>query len=144
MKPLLQILHIAKLSVYSLALSGVLVSCSDCWRKSSFCYLGQYFWTGENDAYLALVGCYRFQTGWSHDDFATPQGLLYLDFAGGNGTEKENFTTLMASSNTVATNGNIEWYWKNAIHRLQNTIIFWLMSGNVQWMKILEKNGVQK
>ena len=72
------------------------------------------FWTGENDAYLALVGCYRFQTGWSHDDFATPQGLLYLDFAGGNGTEKENFTTLMASSNTVATNGNIEWYWKNA------------------------------
>ena len=29
MKPLLQILHIAKLSVYSLALSGVLVSCSD-------------------------------------------------------------------------------------------------------------------
>ena len=28
MKPLLQILHIAKLSVYSLALSGVLVSCS--------------------------------------------------------------------------------------------------------------------
>ena len=49
---------------------------------------------------LALTGCYRFQTGWSHDDFATPQGLLYLDFAGGNGTEKENFSTLMASSNT--------------------------------------------
>lgn len=33
MKPLLQILHIAKLSVYSLALSGVLVSCSDLLRK---------------------------------------------------------------------------------------------------------------
>jgi len=61
-----------------------------------------------------LTGCYRFQTGWSHDDFATPQGLLYLDFAGGNGTEKENFSTLMASSNTVATNGNLRWYWGNA------------------------------
>ncbi|WP_236264026.1 RagB/SusD family nutrient uptake outer membrane protein [Dysgonomonas sp. Marseille-P4677] len=72
------------------------------------------FWTGENDALLALTGCYRFQTGWSHDDFATPQGLLYLDLAGGNGTEKENFSTLMASANTVATNGNIRWYWGNA------------------------------
>lgn len=45
------------------------------------------FWTGEGDALLGLTGCYRFQTGWSHDDFATPQGLLYLDFAGGNGHE---------------------------------------------------------
>lgn len=115
MKPLLQILHIAKLSVYSLALSGVLVSCSDLLEKNPPSAISDNtFWTGENDAYLALVGCYRFQTGWSHDDFATPQGLLYLDFAGGNGTEKENFTTLMASSNTVATNSNIEWYWKNA------------------------------
>lgn len=72
------------------------------------------FWTGEGDAKLALVGCYRFQTGWSHDNFDSPQGLLYLDFAGGNGTEKENFTTLMASTNTVATNGNLRWYWGNA------------------------------
>jgi hypothetical protein len=73
------------------------------------------FWTGETDALLAIVGCYRFQTGWSHDDFATPQGLLYLDFAGGHGTEKENFTTLgMASSSTVATSGNVGGYWNNA------------------------------
>ena len=72
------------------------------------------FWTDENDAKLALVGCYRFQTSWSHDNFDSPQGLLYLDFAGGNGTEKENFTTLMASSNTTATNSNIYWYWANA------------------------------
>lgn len=72
------------------------------------------FWTGEGDALLGLTGCYRFQTGWSHDDFATPQGLLYLDFAGGNGTEKENFSTLMARSNTIATNSNIRWYWGNA------------------------------
>ena len=115
MKPLLQILHIAKLSVYSLALSGVLAGCSDLLEKNPPSAISDNtFWTGESDAYLALVGCYRFQTGWSHDDFATPQGLLYLDFAGGNGTEKENFTTLMASSNTVATNGNLEWYWKNA------------------------------
>ncbi len=72
------------------------------------------FWMGEGDAKLALVGCYRFQTGWSHDNFDSPQGLLYLDFAGGNGTEKENFTTLMASSNTQATNSNLRGYWNNA------------------------------
>ena len=42
------------------------------------------------------------------------EGLLYLDFAGGNGTEKENFSTLMASSNTAATNSNIHWFWANA------------------------------
>lgn len=73
------------------------------------------FWTGEGDAKLALVGCYRFHTGWTHEDFATPQGLLYLDFAGGHGVEKENFTTSgMASSNTVATSEQVEGFWKNA------------------------------
>lgn len=72
------------------------------------------FWKSASDAKLALVGCYRYESGWSHDDFLTPQGLLYLDLAGGNGTEKESFTTLMASSNTVATNSNIRYYWANA------------------------------
>lgn len=77
------------------------------------------FWTGESDALLALVGCYRFPSGWTHEDFATPQGLLYLDFAGGHGTEKENFTSLgMASSNTIATSGNILGYWSNAFSQI--------------------------
>ncbi len=88
------------------------------------------FWTGEGDAKLALIGCYRFQTGWSHDAFDTPQGLLYLDFAGGNGTEKENFTTLMASSNTVATNSNLRWYWSNAYHQIANYNTFLDNIGN--------------
>ena len=64
----------------------------------------------DNDAYMALVGCYRFNDGWTNDDFATPLGLLYLDLAGGHGTEKENFTTLMASTNTLATSSNINSY----------------------------------
>lgn len=77
------------------------------------------FWTGESDALLALVGCYKFPSGWTHEDFATPQGLLYLDFAGGHGTEKENFTTLgMASSNTMATSGNTLGYWSNAYSQI--------------------------
>lgn len=76
------------------------------------------FWNDEKDAKLALVGCYRLASGWSNDNFDSAQGLLYLDFAGGNGTEKENFTTNMASVNTAATNGNIGWYWTGAYEHL--------------------------
>lgn len=77
------------------------------------------FWTGEEDAKLALVGCYKFPSGWSSDDFAHPQGLMYLDLAGGNGVEKENFTTYgMASSNTLATSNNILGYWSNAYSQI--------------------------
>lgn len=76
------------------------------------------FWTGEGDAKLALVGCYRFSEGWACDNFDSAQGLLYLDFCGGNGTEKENFTTNMASTNTVATNGNLNTYWKTSYEKL--------------------------
>lgn len=48
MKPLLQILHIAKLSVYSLALSGVLISCSDLLDKEPPSSISENtFWTNE-------------------------------------------------------------------------------------------------
>lgn len=83
------------------------------------------FWTGEGDAKLALTGCYRLQSGWSHDDFSTPQGLLYLDFAGGNGVEKENFTTLgMAGSNTAATSGTVAGFWNNAYSQIAHCHTF--------------------
>ncbi|WP_081832157.1 RagB/SusD family nutrient uptake outer membrane protein [Prevotella sp. P6B1] len=96
-------------------LAPLFSSCSDVLDKAPTASISDAtFWTDESEAKLALVGCYRFQTGWSHDNFDSPQGLLYLDFAGGNGTEKENFTSLMASSNTQATNSNIYWYWANA------------------------------
>ena len=111
MKNIYHTLEITKACLVTLALSLVTVSCSDLLDKEPPSSISDgSFWTGEGDAMLALTGCYRFQTGWSHDDFATPQGLLYLDFAGGNGTEKENFSTLMASSNTVATNSNLRWF----------------------------------
>lgn len=115
------IIKASKVCLVATALLSLTTSCSDLLEKNPPSEISNgNFWTGESDAKLALVGCYRFQTGWSHDDFATPQGLLYLDFAGGNGTEKENFTTLMASTNTVATNGNLRWYWGNAYHQIAN------------------------
>lgn len=106
----------------ALSLTSIAVttsSCSDALDKfNTQETANEEFWQNENDAKLALVGCYIFQTGWSHDSFDTPQGLLYLDFAGGNGTEKESFTTNMASVNTSATNGNIRWYWGNAYKQI--------------------------
>lgn len=97
----------------------VSTSCSDLLDKNPNSSISDgTFWSGESDALLALTGCYRFQTGWSRDDFATPQGLLYLDFAGGNGTEKESFTTLMAGANTVSTNSNIHCFWANAYSQI--------------------------
>lgn len=115
MKKIYHTIRIATTGIFALAISLGATSCLDLLDKEPPSAISNgNFWTGEGDAMLALTGCYRFQTGWSHDDFATPQGLLYLDFAGGNGTEKENFSTLMASSNTAATNSNLRWYWANA------------------------------
>ncbi|MBD5280944.1 MAG: RagB/SusD family nutrient uptake outer membrane protein [Bacteroides sp.] len=96
-----------------IALSSV--SCSDYLDTAPYASISDAsFWTGESDAILALTGCYRAETGWSHDAFDAPQGLIYLDLAAGMGSEKESFTTNMASVNTLATNGNIQWYWGNA------------------------------
>lgn len=118
----IQLIGMKAILIIIVALPLITIGCSDFLdRQPPTVISDNNFWTGEGDAKLALIGCYRFQTGWSHDDFATPQGLLYLDFAGGNGVEKENFTTLgMASSNTVATSGNIEWFWKNAYIQIAN------------------------
>jgi hypothetical protein len=118
----IQLIGMKAILIIIVALPLITIGCSDFLdRQPPTVISDNNFWTGEGDARLALIGCYRFQTGWSHDDFATPQGLLYLDFAGGNGVEKENFTTLgMASSNTVATSGNIEWFWKNAYIQIAN------------------------
>ena len=107
--------RIARVSLYCFFVLLTLPGCNDLLEKYPNSSISDNnFWSGESDALLALTGCYRFQTGWSHDDFATPQGLLYLDFAGGNGTEKENFSTLLASANTDASNSNIRSYWGNS------------------------------
>ena len=85
MKNIYNTLGMTKACLCALAVSLVTTGCSDLLDKEPPSAISDgSFWTGEGDAMLALTGCYRFQTGWSHDDFATPQGLLYLDFAGGN------------------------------------------------------------
>ncbi|GAT62006.1 RagB/SusD family nutrient uptake outer membrane protein [Paludibacter jiangxiensis] len=104
------------MAAVSVLIAFLAVSCSDVLDKQPTTSISDAtFWKSESDASLALVGCYEFPHGWNHADFAHPQGLMYLDLAGGNGVEKENFTTLgMASSNTVATSDLVYGYWSNA------------------------------
>lgn len=110
-----RVAHMIKLGLCILPLVGGVCGCSDLLDKSPNSSISDgNFWNNEKDAYLALVGCYTFQSGWTNDDFATACGLLYLDFCGGNGTEKENFTSMMAGTNSIATNSNSGRYWNNA------------------------------
>lgn len=110
-----RVTHVVKLGLCLLPLVGGAYGCSDLLDKSPNSSIADgNFWNNEKDAYMALVGCYVFQSGWTNDDFATPCGQIYLDCCGGHGTEKENFTSLMAGTNCMATNSNIERYWDNA------------------------------
>lgn len=119
------ILHIIRSYGISLILSCGLAGCSDFLDKYPTSSISnETFWNNENDAKLALIGCYAFHNGWTNDDFATPQGLLYLDLAGGYGSEKEGFTTNMAGTNTLSTNSNINGYWQNAYRLIARYNIF--------------------
>lgn len=112
--------HISyKALIAATMLAGGFTSCSDILDKQPPAAISDAnFWTGESDAKMALVGCYRFSNGWGNDVFDGAQGLLYLDFCGGHGSEKENFTTNMASTNTVATNGNLNGYWRSSYEKI--------------------------
>ena len=75
MKNIYNTLGMTKACLCALAVSLVTTGCSDLLDKEPPSAISDgSFWTGEGDAMLALTGCYRFQTGRSHDDFATPQG----------------------------------------------------------------------
>lgn len=126
MKKLHYIPAYAKILSAALFLAVGSTSCTDILEKQPPSSISDgNFWTGEGDAKLALTGCYRFESGWGNDSFDHPQGILYLDLCGGHGSEKEGFTTLMAGSNTVATNSNLLNYWINAYEAIarQNTFL---------------------
>lgn len=107
--------HFIKEIGLSIVLMGVTMSCNDFLDKQPLSSIADTnFWKNENDAKLALVGCYRVQPSWQNHDFQTSSGLLYLDFAGGNGTDKEGSTFSMAGTSTNSSNWPLSEYWMNA------------------------------
>lgn len=112
-----------KLTIVSLLIC--LCGCADFLDKEPPAAISEdTFWQNENDALLALTGCYRGQTGWSRSDFTNPFGLLFFDLAGGNGTEKEQITTLLASANTTSTHYLIGEFWRNSYTQITKFNIF--------------------
>ena len=104
---------------------GVATSCEDFLDKQPLTAISTAtFWENENDAKMALVACYRTQNSWQNHDFQTTSGLLYLDFCGGNGCDKEGNATSMAGTSTNSDNWPISEYWMNAYTRITSCNIF--------------------
>lgn len=104
---------------------GLVSSCEDFLDKQPLTSISTAtFWANETDAKMALMACYRAQASWQNHDFQTSSGLLYLDFCGGNGCDKEGNATSMASTSTNSTNWPISEYWMNAYTRITSCNIF--------------------
>lgn len=77
------------------------------------------FWKTEDDAYLALVGCYRAGSGWSGEDFwGVPRSMLYLDLMAGYGSEKELIPDQVTNGNLTSSYWVINNYWANAYSKI--------------------------
>ncbi len=77
--------------ISAFAFAVTLQSCSDFFDKNPLSEPSDgTFWKNENDAYLALVGCYNVGGDWRGQCFWSPDGIIYLDLMAGNGSEKES------------------------------------------------------
>jgi hypothetical protein len=113
--------------IFSLSLLFGMLSCSDFLDKQPTAAISDAtFWNDENDAKLALAGCYRFPSGGSgYCSFGAAMGCIYLDCAGGNGTEKENFAVLnLAHSSTPADSWGISDFWSESYKQIAHCNTF--------------------
>ena len=76
------------------------------------------FWKTENDAKLALIGCYNTGAGWQDGDFWTPRSLVYLDLMAGDGSEKELIPDHVTDGTLTSSYWVIGGYWSNAYKKI--------------------------
>lgn len=112
---------ITALSCLLIGMVALLVSgCSDdFFNKQPLDALAQEtFWKTENDAQLALVGCYYTGAGWSGEDFWTARSLLYLDLMAGNGSEKELIPDHVTDGTLTSAYWVTSAYWQHAYEKV--------------------------
>lgn len=76
------------------------------------------FWNTENDAHLALMGCYNTGAFWKGEDFWTPRSMVYLDLMAGNGSEKELIPDRVTDGSLNSAYNLIESYWNNSYEKI--------------------------
>ncbi|PXV58926.1 putative outer membrane starch-binding protein [Dysgonomonas alginatilytica] len=126
--------------IISILLGIINLGCSDIFDKSPLDAVSDgTFWNTESDADLALIGCYDVNEGWGGEDFWVNRGLLFIDLAAGNGSEKENFTSSITDGTLNSSHWAMEAYWKHSYERIATCNNFLDNIGKIQ-MKDTKKN----
>ncbi|MFB9109485.1 RagB/SusD family nutrient uptake outer membrane protein [Flavobacterium gyeonganense] len=76
------------------------------------------FWKTEEDAKLALVGCYKTDGAWSGEDFWSARGVMFLDFMAGLGSEKEKIPDQFTNGTLNPSYWAVESYWANTYRKI--------------------------
>lgn len=76
------------------------------------------FWQNENDAMLALTGCYDIDAFWAGQDFFNGISLLWLDLMAGEGSEKEGYPDHVTDGTLNSAYWVTSSYWSNTYRKI--------------------------
>jgi len=76
------------------------------------------FWKTENDATLALNGVYDTGSGFTNYNFWSGLGMINLDLAAGNGSEKEQLPDRITDGSLNTSNSVTGSYWNNTYRQI--------------------------